>query len=690
MDDYENLELAIEKVKQSTEYMNTKLKIMDNQKKLLAVQKRLEAGIVKEEEVIQDLSLTPKSTPMTKGARQSTGGKEGSTTPENPTMNGIKKGEDKGGKKRISGTALSSLFNKFKRQGKDKAKSQSTTPQAVSPPEEGEEEPLPGLNIIKPHRLFVFEGKIIVFPSENDLTSLDEDQKKFEQIVFVFSDILMFCTEGKQTNSLVYVSEIEFLPSTGTIDSVPWVRDLTDVLFQYVGVKETLTFKVKDEKEKKKWIENLDKTIEINLRKKFDDQETPSKADPLYTPSQAYVYMKQQEESGIEKVEEITPKIEEEEEVKFTVDDEDDLKVEEISISVPRQHEVLKVEVEEVVSKQEMIVVAPLEVEDVSEEVISKEMDQQKMMEETNRLQAEKLKKEEEKKQEELKKEEEKKRVEKLRQEEEEKKQELKKQEEEEEEKKQAEKLRQEEEKKQEELKKEEEKKQELLKQEEEKKQELKKQELLKLEEEKLEAEKLKKEEELKRKQEEEELKRKQEEEEDEEPITSTQGGEEEKRKRNGKKRKSQTVSDDVVFEEKKVTTPPKKQYKEEEDVSQIDLLKKRLHSDNKYSKLPTPSTSKPTTPVYSTDESKMIEEIEKKENISLKGIKSHDLEQLLNAHKDSQSSVTFVSEKAKINYEAQITQIKRNLGKKKTKIGSVIDVMKFNSLFRLQKETIQ
>jgi hypothetical protein len=588
-------------------------------------------------------------------------------------MNGIKKGEDKGGKKRISGTALTSLFNKFKRQGNSKTKSQSTTPQTVSPPEEGEEEPLPGLNIIRPHRLFVFEGRIIVFPNENDLSSNDEEQKKFEQIVFVFSDILMFCTSGKQVNSLVYISEIEFLPSSGTIDSVPWVRDLTDTLFQYVGIKETLTFKAKDEKEKKKWIENLDKTIEINLRKKFDDQEAPSKADPLYTPSQAYVYMKQQEEKeeeGEKEVKETTPKIEEEE-VKFTVDDEDDLKVDLIlENEVVTPQELSKIvsgakvseEVSEQVVSQE--VVQEVVSEKVVQEVVSEQVEemerneQQKIIEDQARLKQQK-EEEEKKKQEKLQ-----------------------------EEKRQAELILQE--------KRKEEEKQTLLKLEEEKRKEEEKQDLLKLEEKKrqeelLKQEELKKQEKLEvEKKQQEELKKQEEEkiveenEENEEEIEEihTKSSEEEKRKRNGKKRKSQTVSDDdSVFEEKKVTTPPKKQYKEVEDVSQIEVLKKRLHSDNKYSnKLPTPPT-KPTTPV-STDESKMIEEIEKKENISLKGTKPNDLEQLLNAYKDSQSSVTFVSEKAKINYEAQIIQIKRNLGKKKSRIGSVIDVRKFKCLY--------
>eukprot|EP01080_Neovahlkampfia_damariscottae_P005869 gene5869-9697_t len=633
MDDYENLELAIEKVKESSEYINSKLKIMDNQKKLLGVQKRIEAGLMKEEEFLLEGQTgsavgTPKTGPIPKHR---------SSTPDTTSPQGSNLKKDD---KKKKGQGLTSLFSKFKRGSKTTggevgnrgSKSGPTTPGQVSPTAEEEEESElePGMNIIQPHRLYVSEGKITVFQNENEMALIGDELQKLEKVVFIFSDIMLFCTEGKLPNSIIYVSETEYIPSSGNIDTIPWVKDLKGDLFQYVGLQETLTFRAKDEDDKKKWIENLEKTIDIAIKKKVDDVDLESlvKAQVGYTPSESYHNF--EPETPREKR---NPETVQQEVVEETVKQvgEEDVKQD---TNLVVEEEIVKQDVEE--SKEESVVVEEETVESSSEDLLLKE---EKLKEELEKKRLEKEKKKEE--EERIQKEEEKKRQE----EEKEKIQ----QEEEEEKRKEKERIQQEEKKQQEEKERIE---QERLQQEE--KEEKKKQE---------EKERIQKEEEKKRQEEEE---KKQKEEEEEKQQEETQPNEEkEKRKRNGKKRKSETVE-----ENSKSNQPTTiRDLEKKTSLSQIDLLKNKLQTDNKYKGLPTP---KPKPKVRSVDDAKLIEEIEKEKNVSLKSVKALDMEQLLNCYKDSQSTISLVAAKAQQKYDNLIIEIKRAQKNRKAKPGSV------------------
>jgi hypothetical protein len=234
-DDQESMTKAIEEIRKVANFMNDKLKLFDSKKKMLQIQQRLEMK-----------------------------------SRESDLMSEIKK------VKRSSTLRAKDLIGFFK-------KSNNETSSGNLKVEKEVKDATPVHNIIEPYRNYVHEGHLCQILQGDFETQPTTDQlKKIEKAAFLFSDMIMFCEDGLIPESLIFLYEIKF----EIIEFLPWVRDLTDTVFQVV-LNKTYTFIAKSKEEKVEWVTKftlaLDKLVEV-----FPDHDKMTKCLASWTPKFVY------------------------------------------------------------------------------------------------------------------------------------------------------------------------------------------------------------------------------------------------------------------------------------------------------------------------------------------------------------------------------------------------------------------
>eukprot|EP01080_Neovahlkampfia_damariscottae_P005932 gene5932-9762_t len=304
LDDYENLEKAIEKVKTTTANMNEKLKVFDNKKKLVIIQQRLDAPRIFQESLLANATITTSAsssrrqgsfmgliTPrgsmtMNKSqprsfrnstqlspplSQKSLERKSPSPPPLNRTRKSFRESLSLGKYFTHSenGRRRSSLFGK-----------KIEVDDSIS--DDIEEEKEEKFNIIEPHRTFVHEGILKVFTKEEELcVELTESEKrKAKRNTLLFSDMILFCIDGPTPNSLIYQSQ----QMLNTPESIPWCREISNEMFQLVTHDITYTFIANNFKEKEVWMNKIKEVVDAIVTKGTLNYDSIGKAEALYAP----------------------------------------------------------------------------------------------------------------------------------------------------------------------------------------------------------------------------------------------------------------------------------------------------------------------------------------------------------------------------------------------------------------------